>query len=110
MIKCAQHNSKPCTIKVLVEHGLCVFQGDLHNNSLMHYAAIRGSIPVIDYLLSVGCNPYSINQSFHVPYEKAKDQDIIDYLKICAMCHKPGLEEFACKNCHIVYYCSVKCC
>ena len=29
---------------------------------------------------------------------------------MCAKCHKAGDEEFMCKNCNLVYYCSIKCC
>lgn len=107
LLKSALHNSKSEIIKLLFDNGA---DPDISNNDLntpLHLATIRGVRDVALFLIKVGANPYSVNMVANLPYEEVNRPETLPYFKICYVCKRQG--EQPCKDCGVVYYCSIEC-
>lgn len=69
MHKAARFCSSTDILKLLLEFGANPNCYDDEQNTPLHYAAIRGTKDVAQYLLSIGANPYAININTMVPWE-----------------------------------------
>lgn len=69
LLKAARHNSQSDILKLLLQNGARHDIADDEGNTPLHFAAMRGTIEVGSFLLSLGANPYTRNRKGYVSYE-----------------------------------------
>lgn len=71
LLKAARHNSKKEIMELLLKHGARHDLADEEGNTPLHFAAMRGTVEVAKFLISLGANPNAKNNQDLVPYEVA---------------------------------------
>ena len=62
-----------------MKHGANPDIADEDQNTPLHFAAIRGSKEVAQFLLKLGANPYARNANNNVPYEEVTRDDVLPF-------------------------------
>jgi len=62
LLKAARHNTDYSILELLLKNGAKTDIADDLGNTPLHYAAIRGSDIVAEFLLNLGANPYARNK------------------------------------------------
>ena len=79
LLKAARHNSKSDIIKLLLEFGAQPDKADKEDNTPLHFAAIRGTKDVAQFLIKLGANPYARNLAGNVPYEEVTKDEVLPF-------------------------------
>ena len=91
LLKTARHNSQSLIMEMLLKAGARYDIADEEGNTPLHFAAMRGTINVGTFLISLGANPYARNKKGFVPYELTGRDDVRAALIICAQCQKNAI-------------------
>ena len=81
---------------------------DEEGNTPLHFAAIRGSLEVGNFLLKLGADPYARNKKGFVPYEMSSNQEVNQNFAVCFVCQRTP-STITCNHCVVIKYCDVEC-
>ncbi|CDW78136.1 ankyrin repeat [Stylonychia lemnae] len=116
LLKCARHNSQSVILQMLLKAGARTDIADDEGNTPLHFAAMRGTIEVGQFLINLGANPYSRNRKGFVPYELTGRDDVKAAFMVCALCTRSSLNNgnlvgymMQCNHCFVVRYCDIEC-
>jgi hypothetical protein len=108
LLKAAKHNANIHILELLLKNGAKPDKTDIDGNTPLHYAAMRGTVEVAQFLMQNGSNTiYNMNKQGLVPYEVCTRSEVVKEFMICPVSGKPG--HIKCKQCNVVVYCSTAC-